>query len=346
MHREGLAFAPKRATPTEPLTGGAVLDEIRYREAERRWFAHEGVTPVERRVHLDQLDVDVRVLEVGEGAPTLFVHAGGTNSAATWIQLAARMSGLRCLLLDRPGAGLSAALPEPVRPHNLRRFAETLIVDVLDALQLERAHLVGSSLGGTIAIYTAAAHPDRVDRTVQLACPALAPGSRFPMFMRLMMTPGVGRLMGVLPPTPRAVRAMLRQVGHGVSLDTGRIPDAFIEYCVALQRDTDTMKHEGEMLASAGGPRGFDASLVLPDDVLGRVASPTYFLWGEDDVFGGRDVAGPLLSLMPDAQLEMLPCSGHQLWLDDPDVVAQAVLTHLLQGRPRPGSQRPTAATT
>ena len=323
-----------------------MLDDVRYREAERRWFAHEGVAPVERRVHLDQLDVDVRVLEVGEGAPTLFVHAGGPNSGSTWIQLAARMSGLRCLLLDRPGAGLSAALPEPVRPHNLRRFADTLIVDVLDALQVERAHLVGSSFGGTLAIYTAAAHPERVDRTVQLACPALAPGSRFPMFMRLMMAPGVGRLMGILPPTPRGVRAMLRQVGHGLSLDTGRIPEAFIAYCVALQRDTDTMKHDGEMLASAGGPGGFDASLVLTEDVLGRVVSPTYFLWGEDDVFGGRDVAEPLISLMPDAQLEMLPCSGHQLWLDDPDRVAQAVMTHLLKGRPRPGSRRPTAATT
>ena len=321
------------------------MDELRYREAERRWFAHEGVTPLEHRVHLDQLDVDVRVLEFGEGEPTLFVHAGGPNSGSTWIQVAARVSGLRCLLLDRPGSGLSATLPEPVRPHNLRHFAETLIVDVLDALEVERAHLVGSSLGGTIAIYTAAAHPDRVDRTVQLACPALAPGSRFPMFMRLMMIPGVGRLMGMLPPTPRTVRAMLRQVGHGVSLGTGRIPDAFIEYCVALQRHTDTTKHEGEMLASAGGPRGFDASLVLPEDVLGRATSPTYFLWGEDDVLGGRDVAEPLISVMPNAQLEMLPCCGHQVWLDDPDHVAQAVMTHLLRGRPRPDAQHPTEAT-
>jgi 2-hydroxy-6-oxonona-2,4-dienedioate hydrolase len=321
------------------------MDELRYREAERRWFANEGVTPVEHRVHLDQLDVDVRVLEVGEGEPALFVHAGGPNSASTWIQLAARLTGLRCLLLDRPGTGLSAVLPEPVRPHNLRHYAETLIVDVLDALQVERAHLVGSSLGGTIAIYTAAAHPDRVDRMVQLACPGLAPGSRFPTFMRLMMTPGVGRLLGMLPPSPRGVRAMLRQIGHGVSLDTGRISDAFVDCCVALQRDTDTMRQEGEMLASAGGPRGFDASLVLPEDVLGRVPSPTYFLWGEDDVFGGREVAEPLVSLMPDAQLEMLPCGGHQLWLDDPDHVANAVMTHLLRGRPRPGSERPTEAT-
>lgn len=320
------------------------MDEPRYREAERRWFAHEGVTPVEHRLHLERLDVDVRVLEVGEGEPTLFVHAGGPNSGSTWLQVAARVSGLRCLLLDRPGTGLSAPLPEPVRPHNFRRFSETLVVDVLDALAVERAHLVGSSFGGTIAIYTAAAHPERVDRTVQVACPAMAPGSQAPGFMRLMMTPGVGRLLGMLPPSPRAARMMLRQVGHGASLDTGRIPEAYIDWCVALQRHTDTMVNEGQMTASGGGPRGFDPSLVLPDDVLGRVSSPTYLLWGEEDVLGGRDVAERLAAAMPDAQLEMLPAAGHQLWLDDPDHAAQVLTTHLLL-RPQSDPQRPTAAT-
>lgn len=152
------------------------MDELRYREAEQRLFAHEGVTPTEHRVHLDRLDVDVRVQEVGDGAPTLFIH-GGPNSGSTWMQLAARIEGLRCLILDRPGTGLSDPLPEPVRPPNLRRYAETLPIDVLDALGIDRAHLVVSSFGGMIALYSAAAHPERFDRMVQMACPAMAPDS-------------------------------------------------------------------------------------------------------------------------------------------------------------------------
>ena len=316
------------------------MDELRYREAERRWFAHEGVAPVEHRIHLDRLDVDVRVLEVGEGEPTLFIH-GAPNSGSTWMQLAARVSGLRCLVLDRPGTGLSAVLPEPVRPHNLRRYAEVLVVDVLDALQVERVHLVASSFGGAVAIYTAAAHPGRIGRTVQMGCPAMAPGIRTPAFMRLMMTPGVGRLMGMLPPNPWAARSILGHIGHGASLDTGRIADVFVDWSVALQRYTDTMASEGAMIASGGGPRGFDPSLALPDDVLARVASPTSFLWGEDDVFGGHDVAEQLVAAMPDAQLVMLPAAGHLPWLDDPDRVASAVMTHLLQARPRPDPERP-----
>ena len=320
------------------------MNELRYREAERRLFAHEDVSPTEHRVHLERLDVDVRVQEIGEGEPTLFVH-GGPNSGSTWIQLAARVSGLRCLLLDRPGTGLSAELADPVRPHNLRPYAETLIVDVLDALEVERAHLVVSSFGGMIALYTAAAHPDRVGRMVQMACPALAPGGGTPPFMRLIMTPGIGRLIGMLPPTDRAARSILRQIGHGASLDTGRIPAVFLDWYVALQRHTDTMANEGAMIASAGGPRGFDPSLVLPDDVLAGVAAPTYWLWGEDDVFGGRDVAEGLAAAMPDAQLEMLPAAGHLPWLDDPEHAAQAVMTHLLGRHDDRGSEGSTPRT-
>jgi 2-hydroxy-6-oxonona-2,4-dienedioate hydrolase len=314
------------------------MDELRYREAEQRLFAHEGVTPAERRVHLERLDVDVRVQEVGDGEPTLFVH-GGPNSGTTWLQLAARVSGLRCLLLDRPGTGLSGALPDPVRPHNLRAYAETLVVDVLDALEVERAHLVVSSFGGLIALYTAAAHPDRVDRMVQMACPAMAPGGATPPFLRLIMTPVVGRLIGMLPPTPRAARAILRQIGHGASLDTGRIPDEFIDWYVALQRHTDTLANESAMIQSAGGPRGFDPALELPADVFARVTAPTYWLWGEDDEFGGRDVAERLAAAMPDAQLEMLPSAGHLPWLDDPDHAAQVVTAHLL-GRHHRGPEQ------
>lgn len=311
------------------------MDELGYRRAERRLCAFEGVSPVERRVHLARLDVDVRVQEVGHGEPTLFIH-GGPNSGSTWLQLTARLRGVHCLLLDRPGTGLSGALPDPVRPHNLRAYAETLVVDVLDALEIEQAHLVVSSFGGMIALYSAASHPERIGRTVQMACPAMAPGSGVPPFMRLIMTPGIGRLIGLLPPTPRSARAILRQIGHGVSLDTGRIPEVFIDWYVALQRHTRTMANEGAMIASAGGPRGFDPALVLPDEVLAQVASPTYWLWGEDDVFGGYDVAERLATKMPDAQVEMLPAAGHLPWLDDPDHAAQVVTAHLRTGQDRP----------
>lgn len=306
------------------------MNESRYREAEQRLFAQEGVTPTEHRVHLHRLDVDVRVQEVGDGVPTLFIH-GGPNSGSTWMQLVARVEGLRCLILDRPGTGLSDPPPEPVRPHNLRRYAETLPIDVLDALGIDRAHLVVSSFGGMIALYSAAAHPARFDRMVQMACPAMAPGQSTPPFMRIILTPGLGRLVSMLPPNRRVGDLVLRQIGHGASLDAGRIPDSFKDWSLAMQRHTDTMVHETAMIASLGGLHGFDESLTIPDDVLAGVIAPTYFLWGEDDTFGGAETARRVVAAIPDAALEMLPAAGHLPWLDEPDHAANVVMTHLLK---------------
>jgi 2-hydroxy-6-oxonona-2,4-dienedioate hydrolase len=304
------------------------MDEARYREAERRLFAWLGVQPTEERVHLPRLDTAVRIQEVGEGPPVLFIH-GGPNSGSTWMQMIARMAGFRCLVLDRPGTGLSDAPTTPVGPSTLATFASTLAVDVLDALGLERSHLVVSSFGGLVGLYSAASHPERFDRMVQMACPAMVPIQRTPAFMRVMMTPGLGRVIGTLPPSPRAARAVLRQIGHGASLDAGRIADEFIAWYVDLQRYTDTMANESAMIARMGGPTGFDRSLTIPENVLARVSSPTRFLWGEDDTFGGRATAQWVVQAMPDAELEMLPDAGHLPWLDDPDHAAKFVMAHL-----------------
>lgn len=304
------------------------MNESQYREAEEAWFASQGVEPAERRVRLPRLDVEVRVQELGEGAPTLFIH-GGPNSGSTWMQVAGRVRGLRCLILDRPGTGLSDPHPSPVGRHSLTSIAAVMAVDVLDALEVERAHVVASSLGGFIALHSAAARPDRFNRMVQMACPAFAPGMRTPPFMRLLMTPGLGRMIRSLPPTPKANRSILRQIGHGTSLDTGRIPEEFLDWYLALQRHTDTMAHEGRAIARLGTPFGFDSSLTIPDEVLSRVVAPTCFLWGEEDTFGGVEVAHRIVAAMPAAEFEVLPAAGHLPWIDDPDRAAEVVTSFL-----------------
>ncbi len=162
-----------------------------------------------------------------------------------------------------------------------------------------------------------------------MACPAFAPGMRTPPFMRLVMTRGVGPLLGALPPSARVGRSMMRQIGHGASLDAGTLSQDLLDWYLALQRYTDTSANEGRMIASLGGPLGFDRRLTIPDEVLGRVTSPTVFLWGEDDTFGGAEVAQRIVAAMPRASLQMMPDAGHLPWIDDPDHAAKAVMDHL-----------------
>jgi pimeloyl-ACP methyl ester carboxylesterase len=306
------------------------MDEAKYRSAERELWDTVGLEPREVRVPLAVAGVDVRVQIVGAGPPVLFIH-GGPNSGSTWAPIVEAFEGFTCYLVDRPGTGLSEGFV--LADGMLYEFGSRFVDDLLGALDIDRAHVVASSFGGFLAICSAAATPERVDRMVQMACPAFAPGMQTPRFMKIMAIPPVRWLTNVLPPNQRVGDSILRQIGHGASLDAGRIPQVFKDWYLALQKHTDTMKNESAMIANGVSfRRGFDPSMTLPVSIIEAVAAPTLFLWGEDDAFGGRDVAEALVASMPEASLVMFPESGHLPWLDDPEGIGRRSAAFLRQG--------------
>ena len=305
------------------------MDETRYRPVERALWHHAGVAPIEHRIRLPRNGVDLRVLEVGDGPPVVFIHGGPGAAGAIWADLAARLPRWRCLLIDRPGTGLSDA--HLLRnAAEVRREAETLVVDVLDGLGIDRAHLVGSSHGSYVALLSAAVNPDRIDRTVHLGCPGFIDGMAVRMFDRLVLLPGVPQLFGRMPASEKAMRNTLRQLGHGAALEAGVLPQPLIDWFVALQHHTDTMRNELASMGNVGSFRGgFDAELTLDAQLLGQVRSPTYVLWGDADNYGDAEVARRFTDALPDAELELLPDAGHLCWLDDVDHAATAIGRHL-----------------
>jgi pimeloyl-ACP methyl ester carboxylesterase len=301
----------------------ADMDETMFRDAEERLWDSLDARPSERFIRLRSSETALRVQEVGEGPPILFLH-GAPNAGSTWAGLVTRLAGFRCLLPDRPGTGLS----EPVRigRENLHVVADDFVSDILDGLGLTRAYLVASSFGGYIGLRSAAAHPDRIDRMVQMGCPALSPGMNFPLSMRLMSLKSARTLLAALPPTKSAARSSFRQMGHRVSIKAGRIPDAFLDWYVALQRFTETMRNEGDMIGRLSSFAGFDPHLTLTEELLGSIEMPTYFLWGDDDTFGGPEVARTIAQTVPNGELEMVWASGHLPWLDDPALAAKVTM--------------------
>lgn len=298
------------------------MSEHAYRQAEQRLWESVGAQPDELRVRLPWLGTHVRIQELGEGPSVLFIH-GSPNSGSTWAPLAARLRGIRCLLLDRPGTGLSEPLPEP--GPTSEELTGRLVVDVLDSLDLPEADLVVSSLGGYLALHAAATHPDRIGRTVQMGSPGPVEGAPTPAMVRLMGIPGIAWLMGRLPANRRAGRITMRQIGHRKSLEEGRISDEFFDWYYALQRHTETMRNELAMMSDVVTLRGFNPQFQLTDELLAQAESPTYFLWGHDDTFGGQQLACRIVDAMPQAELEMMPDAGHLPWLDDPDRAALVV---------------------
>lgn len=303
------------------------MDEAKYREAEKHLWSVVGLQPSERMISLAGSGTRVRVQEVGEGPNIVFLH-GAPNSGSTWAVLSKSLPGFRCILVDRPGTGLSEKASF-TSIEAFTGFADRFVADLLDGLGIERTFIVASSLGGFLALRSAAHSPERFDKMVQMACPAMVPGMATPMFMRAMMVGPLRVLIGKLPPNDKANRSIMRQIGHGKSLDKGLIPQDFMDWYLALMRYTDTSRNDGDLIGMGGGFRGFRPEMTLSEDLLRSVETPTHFIWGSDDAFGDEAVARNLVGLLADATLEMLPDAGHLPWLDDPEGVAKATTSFL-----------------
>jgi 2-hydroxy-6-oxonona-2,4-dienedioate hydrolase len=309
------------------------MDELAYRAAEERLWKSLEVQPVERWLHLERNDVDVRVQEIGEGPPVLFIH-GASTSGASWAGLVARFPGYRCIVLDRPGTGLSKPITRRIDATSLAEIADTLVADILDALGIRSSNLVAASFGGFIALRAAAATPERIDRMVHLSWPLGAPTGRLPLSLRLMGLPGVSRLMTSMPANRHSMRVLFRGFGHGPKLDDGRITTEDLDCFLALLRHTDTMRNEFAPARALISPlRGLER-LYLGDDSLSAVTCPTLFVWGTHDPFGGEATARALVARIPGAQLELVPGAGHTPWLDDIDFCVRTVTDFLARETP------------
>ena len=306
------------------------MNEAKYRAAEQRYWAAEGVTPTEVWLDLTHTASRVRVQVVGEGPPVVFVH-GVNNGGTSWGPLAARLAGFQCLLLDRPGCGLSDRLD--TRFDDVEAFvpfAESMIVDVLDALDLETADVVATSLGGYHALRTAAAHPERVGRVVEFSFPIGAPIGATPWVMRLAGVRSLARLMARVPVNDRMVRSMLAQAGLRQAIDGGRVSPEALDWFRALMNHTDTFRNDIEAAPPILHPiRGMNDSLLLSDDVLASIWAPMLFVWGAEDPFGGAAVACEFVSKIAHGELELLPGAGHAPWMDDPARAAVATAEFL-----------------
>jgi 2-hydroxymuconate-semialdehyde hydrolase len=104
--------------------------------------------------------------DVGEGQPLLMIHGSGpgVSAWANWrLPIGALSPHFRCLAPDMAGFGYST-VPEGYEFTRANWLDQ--LVAFMDAIGLDKAHVIGNSFGGSMALALAIAHPDRVDRLV------------------------------------------------------------------------------------------------------------------------------------------------------------------------------------
>lgn len=108
------------------------------------------------------MDVNLHYEEAGAGETLILLHGNGEDGSYFEHQMDAFASRYRVIALDTRGHGRS---PRGEAPFTIRRFADDLLA-FMDENGVERAHLLGFSDGGNVALVFALAHPERVGKLV------------------------------------------------------------------------------------------------------------------------------------------------------------------------------------
>ena len=285
--------------------------------AEKALWSKFGITPSERRVKLPAGN-EVRVQEIGDGPPILFIH-GVAVAGSSWVLLAdALKDEFRCILVDRPGCGLSDQIPNgPLRsPAEFKRFAEDLAPGILDALELDRAALACTSMGGFFGFRAAIAHPHRFTKLVEYSWSMGTPMAQVPMMMRLGSSGPLKAMMVRMPINALAVKMMFKQVGMKRAIESGKFDDAMVAWSVAIMKHTGTFKSESDNNTFIS-LEGENPEFLFTDEELQGLNMPVLLLWGDEDTNGGEREAETFAARLPNATLEIVEEAGHAPWIDE-----------------------------
>jgi 2-succinyl-6-hydroxy-2,4-cyclohexadiene-1-carboxylate synthase len=249
----------------------------------------------------------------GTGPAVLLLH-GFTGSMRTWDALAAELSGTHTTIaVDLPGHGASGA-PDDPRRYALPRLADDL-ARLLDALEVQRAALLGYSMGGRAALHTALRHPERVSALVlESASPGIADEAE-----RTQRVVADEVLAGLIERD--GVEAFVARWEALPLWESQRALPAAVRESLRAHRLANDAAGLANSLRGAGA--GAEPSVAAR---LGEIAVPALLVAGALDTKYVA-IGEAMARAIPDARLEVVREAGHAVHLERP-----AELAALVQG--------------
>jgi len=227
--------------------------------------------------------VRIAYVDEGEGEPILLIHGFASSVAANWIDpqwvRTLTQAGRRVIAYDNRGHGQSEKLYEPER-YGAPEMAEDAR-RLLDHLGIDRADVLGYSMGARIAAFLTFAHPERV---------------------RSVIFGGLGIHM---------VRGMVGSGPLAKALEAPRLEDVTNATARSFRLFAEQTKSDLKALAACmRGPRE-----KVPPEKLGEIAVPALVAVGSEDVIGGSGAA--LAELIPNAQFLEITGRDHMRAVGD-----------------------------
>jgi pimeloyl-ACP methyl ester carboxylesterase len=264
--------------------------------------------------HADAAGRALHYVRRGAGEPYLLIQ-GLSGTHASWGEpfLAALEPGLDLIAYDHRGIGRSEALEGSFSIADLAGDAAAL----LDALGIERAHVLGISMGGMVAQELVLRHPDRV-RTLALGC-TYAGGPESRITDRAV----IGRLLEAAGSGDRELQLRTSfeiNVSERFAAGPGHY-DAFRAMALAVPAPVPVVFEQ--LRATAG----HDTSARL-----GAIRAPTLVVHGTEDRMLEHVNGEAIARAVPGARLELLPGVGHLFWWEQSERSAALLREHALGG--------------
>ncbi|HEX6131490.1 MAG TPA: alpha/beta hydrolase [Actinomycetota bacterium] len=242
---------------------------------------------------------DLDYVEEGSGFPVVLIHGLAGDKSAWAPQVARFRADHRVIAFDNRGAGASTQVDEPITTEDMARDT----IALMDALGVERAHVIGRSMGGAIGQHIALLAPERVHSLTMCAS-----------FARL---DAVGRRVLT------NMREVLEWRGDWGDHARHSVPN-FLSPAF-YNANPDVVAHVEALI---GGETRLPACYVRQNhaclehdtlDRLGEIRCPTLIMAGGRDPICSMTSTGWMHEAMPHAELEVFEDSSHFFLIEEPD---------------------------
>jgi len=261
---------------------------------------------------IDAGGIGTSYLEAGAGQPLVMLHGSGpgVSAIANWQHnIGTLAQRFRVLAPDIVGFGATQRPDDVV--YSLRTWTDHIWA-FLDALGIEKAAIVGNSLGGRIALQMATDCPDRITKMVLMGAPGVG----------MTLTDGLAALRAY-EPSHDAMRDLLRNY---FAVDPAMITDEL----VAIRYEASIADGAYESYrAMFFDPRHNGSQLGITEDEARAITTPALLVHGRDDKVVPMQVSVTMLELLPNADLHVFSACGHWTQIERAEEFSALVADYL-----------------
>jgi pimeloyl-ACP methyl ester carboxylesterase len=262
-------------------------------------------------------DVRIHYHDVGTGDPVIMLHGTGPG-ASSWSNfrgnVAAFSEKFRAVLVDMPQYGKSQKV---VIEGGRLSYTSKVLRDFMDAVGIERAHFVGNSMGGQVAIKLAIDSPERVDKLVVIGSNPVSYSLFSPMPLE-----GIKHIAGYYRGEGGPSLEKLRRLFQTILFD-----QSFLDEDALRERYEASIEPEVIELMTRTPPANQDLTAELH-----QMKSACLIIWGADDRLGALDVGLLMLRRFPNARMHIFNRCGHWAQVEHADAFNRLVIDFLANG--------------